>query len=106
MDPVTCADGQEVELVTCAHGHVLGIVRAFAGLPRLCLFRQAAQGQGQVHLEHRETAAVIGDRAVLSCSLCLSTVVWRPGAPVRDLTRRSGDPLRLLFPNLEFKVGD
>lgn len=92
-----------VKLLTCEHGHVLGLVRRTAGMTRLFLFRQA-QPANDPHLTDQtpETAAIIAERAVVSCSLCLEPVVWRAGQPARVLPRRSGD----FFPfhGLEFKV--
>jgi hypothetical protein len=71
-------------------------------MTRLFLFRRSVESGLHLTAETPETAAIITERAVVSCSLCLEPVIWRAGQPSQALPRRSGDMFP--FPGLEFKV--
>lgn len=92
----------EQTLLVCQNGHVLGRVQAPAGIPRLFLFRETLMNTESLGRVVPEIAAIIGDRAVVACSICTAAVVWHVEF-AHPLSRRSGEPFRP-FHNLEFKT--
>lgn len=77
----------------CPHGHILG--RVLENPPRLLLYRQAVERD--VDGASPVIAAIIGDRATVTCSLCGSAMTWHADASTPD---REYSPFP---PGMEFK---